>query len=158
MHDLDNFKALATAEQLGRVSRLWRRVADIELQPLGLTNSRWTVLWKLKNLNQAVTQKHLAEVLGIELASLMRTLNQLEEQELIIRRCCGGDRRAREVSFTEQGRSLVSNIEQRILSVRAEVLRGVSEQELQQMSSILEKIALNITHSIAQRTDVEGLK
>ncbi len=155
MCDVDNFQALSTAEQLGRVSRLWRRVADMELMPLGLTNSRWTVLWKLKNLSQPVTQKQLAEALEIELASLMRTLKQLEEQDLIVRRSCGSDRRAREVSFTAQGSSLINNIEQRILRVRAEVLRGVSEQELQLVSGILGKISKNITQSITQRTEEE---
>jgi len=158
MYDLEYFHRLSLAEKLGRVSRLWRRVADIELMPLGLTNSRWTVLWKLKNLSQPVTQKQLAEALEIELPSLMRTLNQLEQQDLIVRRCSGKDRRAREVSFTEQGSNLVNNIEQRILSVRAEVLDGIDEQELQVMNGLLEKISQNIMQSIAQRTELENDK
>lgn len=158
MYELEYFHRLSLAEKLGRVSRLWRRVADIELMPLELTNSRWTVLWKLKNLSQPVTQKQLAEALEIELPSLMRTLNQLEQQDLIVRRCSGTDRRARVVSFTEQGLNLVNNIEQRILSVRAEVLDGIDEQELQVMNGLLEKISQNIVQCIAQRTDLENLK
>ena len=78
--DLEMLRELSLAEQLGRLHRLWRTVADLELAPLGLTHPRWTALWKLSRLGGHLSQKTLAEALEIELPSLMRTLGQLEER------------------------------------------------------------------------------
>ena len=80
MTDLERLRELSLAEQIARMHRLWRTAADLELAPLGLTHPRWTALWKLSRMGNHVSQKTLAEALEIELASLMRTLGQLEEQ------------------------------------------------------------------------------
>ena len=101
--DLEMLRELSLAEQLGRLHRLWRTVADLELAPLGLTHPRWTALWKLSRLGGHLSQKTLAEALEIELPSLMRTLGQLEEQGLIERHCCSQDKRARIVTLTPAG-------------------------------------------------------
>ncbi|KAA5733063.1 MarR family transcriptional regulator, partial [Acinetobacter baumannii] len=94
IQDIDILRELSVAEKLSRVSRLWKMVADRELEPLNLTYPRWTALWKLYRMGDNVSQKHLAEALEIELSSLMRTLKLLEEQSLVIRRCCEYDKRA----------------------------------------------------------------
>ena len=39
-NELERLKELSLAEQFGRLHRLWRNVADIELAPLGLTHVR----------------------------------------------------------------------------------------------------------------------
>ena len=61
--DLEMLRELSLAEQLGRLHRLWRTVADLELAPLGLTHPRWTALWKLSRLGGHLSQKTLAEAL-----------------------------------------------------------------------------------------------
>ncbi|MGF1760710.1 transcriptional regulator SlyA [Photobacterium sagamiensis] len=141
--DMKMLRTLSLAEQLGRVARLWRTVADRELFPLELTNSRWTALWKLQRLNDNVSQKALANALEIELASLMRTLNQLEEQGLIVRRCCEKDKRVRIVSLTDKGRSVITQIEDHILHIRQDLLADIDDEELIVVKSVLERIAHN---------------
>ena len=64
--DLEMLRELSLAEQLGRLHRLWRTVADIELAPLGLTHPRWTALWKLSRLGGHLSQKTLAEALELD--------------------------------------------------------------------------------------------
>ena len=128
--ELERLKELHLAEQLGRLHRLWRTVADVELIPLGLTHPRWTALWKLLRLGDNVSQKVLADALEIELPSLMRTLGQLEEHGYVKRRCCDTDKRARIVSLTPQGTDILKQIETRIMQIRAELLNGISPQEL----------------------------
>ena len=56
--DLEMLRELSLAEQLGRLHRLWRTVADLELAPLGLTHPRWTALWKLSRLGGQLRQKN----------------------------------------------------------------------------------------------------
>ncbi|WLQ16532.1 MarR family transcriptional regulator [Hahella aquimaris] len=139
----NTFKDLSLAEQLGRVSRLWKMTADRELSPLGLTYPRWTALLKLQRLGDNISQKQLAEALEIELASLMRTLKQLEDQSLIQRRCCAHDKRARIVSLTDAGKALITQMEAHILKVRRRLLNQIDEADQKKLGAMLEQIALN---------------
>ncbi|AMF92001.1 transcriptional regulator SlyA [Vibrio fluvialis] len=153
IQDINSLYELTLAEKLARVSRLWKMVADRELAPLGLTHPRWTALWKLQRLGDNISQKHLAEALEIELASLMRTLNQLEEQSLITRHCCASDKRARIVSLTEQGRIMIKQMETRILQVRRQLLIHINDEELLKLGQILEQIANNALESLSEKSD-----
>lgn len=153
IQDINSLYELTLAEKLARVSRLWKMVADRELAPLGLTHPRWTALWKLQRLGDNISQKHLAEALEIELASLMRTLNQLEEQSLITRHCCSSDKRARIVSLTEQGRSMIKLMETRILQVRRQLLSHINDEELLKLGQVLEQIANNALKSLSDKSD-----
>jgi len=147
-YDIEGLKELSLAEQLARVSRLWKTVADRELVPLGLTHSRWTALWKLQRLGDNVSQKKLAEALEIELPSLMRTLNQLEEQLFITRHCCTSDKRARIVSLTDEGKALIKQMETVIVQVRSQLLTNVSKEQMEVLTSILEQIAKNAVNAL----------
>ncbi len=141
--DCHNIKELSLVEQMSRVTRLWKQVADQELAPLGLTHSRWTALWKLKRLGDKVSQKTLADGLEIELASLMRTLKQLEEQQFITRHCSEQDKRVRIVCLTQKGEVLLEQLEERITQVRRTLLHNVSKEEFELMRSILVRVAHN---------------
>lgn len=145
---------LSLGERLGRLHRLWRMVADGELSPLGLTHSRWTALWKLYRIGQDVSQKHLAEALEIELASLMRTLGQLEQQGLVIRHCCEHDKRVRRVALTEAGLAVLDQMEAKIIRVRAELLSGVSLE----MQAQFEQTLNQISHNAAARLEATATK
>ena len=148
--DLNRLRDLSLAEKLSRVSLLWKMVADRELEPLGLTHPRWTALWKLQRLGDNVSQKQLADALEIELASLMRTLNQLEEQALITRHCCASDKRVRIVTLTDNGRALLTQMEHRIMQIRHQLLSQIDDEELRKMNQLLDQIAhnaLNTLHS-----------
>ncbi|MCR9411782.1 transcriptional regulator SlyA [Vibrio alginolyticus] len=150
IQDINSLRDLSLAEKLSRVARLWKMVADRELEPLDLTYPRWTALWKLYRMGDNISQKHLAEALEIELASLMRTLKLLEEQSLITRHCCEHDKRARIVSLTEEGKTLLKQMEARILQVRSKLLTDINDQELQQLSLILDQIAHNALDSLSE--------
>ncbi|MFT6927642.1 MAG: MarR family transcriptional regulator for hemolysin [Psychromonas sp.] len=146
--DIAVFNKPSLAEQLRRSARLWRTVADRELAPLGLTNSRWTLLWKLKGLNNNVSQKTLAKALEIELPSLMRTLTQLETQGLIKRHCCNEDKRARIVTLTDAGKSILIEIEDLILMIRSDLLAGIDDAELRIFQKVVERITFNAINKL----------
>ncbi|MFC3291058.1 transcriptional regulator SlyA [Modicisalibacter luteus] len=130
--------------RLGQIHRLWRMVVDQTVQPLGLTQPRWTALMCLRHLGEGTTQKQLSEALGIELSSLSRTLDQLENQGLVRRHVNGQDRRARNVSFTPQGRDILTALDSRTRSARAELLAGLPEEELETLWTALARIEHNV--------------
>lgn len=135
--------------RLGQVHRLWRMVVDQTVQPLGLTQPRWTALMCLRHLGEGATQKQLSEALGIELSSLSRTLDQLENQGLVRRHVNGQDRRARNVTFTPKGRDILIALDSRTKAARAELLMGMSEEELE----TLWKALAQIEHNVWQRLE-----
>jgi MarR family transcriptional regulator for hemolysin len=153
MKDLDMLRELSLAERVGRLHRLWRTVADLELAPLGLTHPRWTALWKLSRLGGHLSQKTLAEALEIELPSLMRTLGLLEEQGLVERHCCCKDKRARIVTLTPEGKALLDQIEDRIMDIRRDLLTGISQRELEQFEDIVHRISANALGKIGSQSE-----
>jgi MarR family transcriptional regulator for hemolysin len=140
INDPELLKNLSLGEKLGRVTRLWKSAVDRELAPLDLTYSRWTALWRLRRLGDHISQKILAEALEIELASLMRTLSQLEEQGFIERHCNTQDKRVRIVSLTSSGHDILRTIEAKVIQVRKRMLTQIDENELAQLNHALEKI------------------
>ncbi|MGY3958580.1 transcriptional regulator SlyA [Aeromonas popoffii] len=153
MKDLEMLRELSLAERVGRLHRLWRTVADLELAPLGLTHPRWTALWKLSRLGGHLSQKTLAEALEIELPSLMRTLGLLEEQGLVERHCCCKDKRARIVTLTPEGKALLDQIEDRIMDIRRDLLTGISKRELEQFEDIVHRISANALGKIGSQSE-----
>ena len=146
---------LSLAEQLARSARLWRTVADSELAPLGLTHSRWTLLWKLRGLNDNVSQKTLAKALEIELPSLMRTLKQLETQGLINRHCCHFDKRARIVSLSDAGKNILTEIESLILLIRGDLLAGIDDAQLNIFQTVIDRIIHNAINRLGNKNNLE---
>lgn len=139
---------VALAERLAKVARLWKSVAEKELAHLELSYPRWTALWKLARLGP-VTQKQLAVALDIELPSLMRTLEQLEQQQLINRVASPIDRRARIVELTKAGQHCVDELAQRVRAVRKNLLAGIDPEELMRMEMTLAEIEHNALHYLS---------
>ncbi|PMH44816.1 MarR family transcriptional regulator [Vibrio sp. 10N.286.49.B3] len=148
---IEQLSEISLAEKLGRSHRLWRTAVDHELSPLGLTYPRWSALWKLFRLGDKVSQKVLANALEIELPSLMRTLGQLEQQGLIERHCCSEDKRARIVCMTAEGKTLLKQVERRVIDIRKELLAGINHAELNQLERIVTLISNNATDKLAQQ-------
>ena len=70
--------------RMAMVVRQWRAIIDSAITDTGLTQSSWTVLMQLHQLGDNVSVSELAEVQGIELPPLMRTLSLLEKQGYLV--------------------------------------------------------------------------
>jgi transcriptional regulator, MarR family len=148
-----NPEHMSIAEHLGRTARLWRRVANSELEPLGLSYPRWSALWMLRRLGDGISQSELAQALEIELGSLMRTLKHLEAQGLITRRCSPEDKRTRTVHVTDSGSDLMSRIEARVLRVRKHLLSGIAAEDFDALERVLVTINQNAMDYTATTED-----
>ena len=140
---------------LGRVHRQWRMAITTAVEPLGITEARWTVLVHLSKLGEGCTQRALASDLGIEMPSLSRTLSQLEAQRLIERRGVAGDRRARSLWFTSAGLECLGELEARIESVRWHLYRGLDGDGLAGLATALEAIEANARELIRSPESLE---
>lgn len=126
------------------VARLWRREVDEMLGRYGLSDATWQPLLHLSRIGEGVRQRDLADSLGIEGPSLVRLLDALETQGLIERREDEGDRRAKAVHLTEDGRTLVEGIRGVAAEVRERLLAGVPDEDVMLCLGLLGRIERNI--------------
>ena len=128
---------------VARVTRRWRKLLDERLKDLGVTQARWTTMVYLQRGGEGLTQRELARLMAIENPTLVRLLDSLEEQELIERRPCPNDRRARRLHLTEAGTSFMNVLNERAAELREDMLAGISDQELGEALTIFHRILDN---------------
>lgn len=123
--------------QLVQLGRRWRRVLDEELSGYGLTDATWRPLFHLGRLGDGIRQTELAEALGIQGPSLVRLLDNLERDGLIIRREDRGDRRAKSLVMTESGRRAYLQVKAVTEQVADRLLAGADSQDVAAATRLL---------------------
>lgn len=128
---------------VARVTRRWRKLLDERLKELGVTQARWTTMVYLQRGGEGLTQRELAHLMAIENPTLVRLLDSLEEQELIERRLCQKDRRARRLHLTAKGEEFMKDLNGRADRLRDEMLDGVSSDQLETAMEVFNRIMEN---------------
>ena len=139
---------LTLCGSMGRVHRLCRDAVTLAVEPLGLTQSRWTAMMHLFHLNQGCTQQELANSLGIEMPSLTRTIKQLELQEIIARKADAEDKRSKRLYFTEQGLQLLDTLQVIIADVKQHLYADLTTEQLDTMAHGLIQMEQNARQCI----------
>jgi MarR family transcriptional regulator for hemolysin len=127
---------------LGEVSRCWRAKLDERLRPLGLSQARWMVLLVLSRRGDGVVQKDLAEWLGIEGPTLVRTLDRMTEDGWLERRESSTDRRAK----TVQARAIIKQINRIAGQLRSELLANIDPADIEVCMRVLQQIKQTAGH------------
>src|SRR5580693_3044874 len=119
------------ASLIARAGRQWRRAVDRRLQPFGLTEATWLPLIHLARAPAPMRQKELAASLVLDGSSVVRLLDALESAGLIERRGESGDRRAKTITVTRHGLSIIDQVEAASREVRNATLGGLSTADLE---------------------------
>src|ERR1700752_319742 len=130
----DGFGAL-----IARAARQWRRVVDRRLRPLGLTEATWLPLIYLARAPEPMRQKDLAAALTLDGSSVVRLLDALETAGFIERHGEDRDRRAKIIVPTARGLAIAEQIEAVAREVRTATLMGLSGEELEIGTRVLER-------------------
>lgn len=130
--------------RMAMVVRQWRAIIDAAITDTGLTQSSWTVLMQLYQLGDNVSVSELAQMQGIELPPLMRTLSQLEKQGYLLRSTSPYDKRIRLLALTAQGRSRLEELNRVIETYQHRVTCTIPEAELASFSATLNQLACNL--------------
>ncbi len=125
---------------LAETARIWRNKLDARLKHLGLSQAKWLVLYHLSNTEVALTQKDLAERLGIEGPTLVGLLNRLAANQLIERRSSVRDRRSKFVILTPKANALIPQMQKITLELRHEVLKEFQHSELMACVQLLHQM------------------
>ena len=144
MTEDDLFARRPMGMRMAMVVRQWRAIIDSAITDTGLTQSSWTVLMQLHQLGDNVSVSELAEVQGIELPPLMRTLTQLEKQGYLLRSTSPYDKRIRLLTLTAEGRSILEELNRVIETYQQRVTETIPEAQLAAFSATLNQIACNL--------------
>ncbi|MEE3154324.1 MAG: MarR family transcriptional regulator, partial [Pseudomonadota bacterium] len=104
----------------------------------------------LERRGGGMRQSDLAREIGITEASLVRTLQHLERAGLVSREGDPEDGRAKILDLTGEGAGLARKIDARLIELRAELLDGISEEDLATTVEVLDLIAARINERRAR--------
>jgi MarR family transcriptional regulator for hemolysin len=131
---------------LAETARTWRSKLNQRLKPLGLSQAQWVALVHLARAKQDMTQKNLAERIGIEGPTLVRLLDRMARDNWIVRRESALDRRSKTVHLTRQAKAILQEIQTTAAQLRKELLRGIPAADLAQCADVLRRIATAAQH------------
>jgi MarR family transcriptional regulator, transcriptional regulator for hemolysin len=119
-------------------ARKWRRTSHGVLAAFNVSEACATPLLTASRLGSAVRQVTLADHIGIEGPSLVRLLDQLCAAGLMRREEDPEDRRAKTVALTDEGRAVTAKMEEELVTLRAQALKGVSRGDLEAALRVLD--------------------
>ena len=144
MSEEDLFCRRPMGMRMAMIVRQWRAVIDDAILDTGLTQSSWTVMMQLEQLGENVSVSELAEVQGIELPPLMRTLTQLEKQGYLLRTTSPYDKRIRLLTLTPEGKAVLKTLTRVIEEFQTRVSQNIAPEDLDIFSATLNQIACNL--------------
>ncbi|MBN3851449.1 MarR family transcriptional regulator [Paraburkholderia sp. Ac-20342] len=137
MPNLDTLRRTVSST-LVVAARKWRRTSHGVLAAFNVSEACATPLLTASRLGSAVRQVTLADHIGIEGPSLVRLLDQLCAAGLMRREEDPEDRRAKTVALTDEGRAVTAKMEEELVTLRAQALKGLSRDDLEATLRVLD--------------------
>lgn len=113
------------------------------LKPHGVTVRRWRILMVLMN-NGCCNMTELKKKSLIEQSALSRVVDQMERDELVVRRPKDGDNRIIEVFLTDQGRKRYSELLPLAQTYSESIVSGMPKRERTALVKSLKKVLKNL--------------
>lgn len=123
---------------LARLQRTLIGALDRALAPLGLTSSRYGVLWFLERKPE-MTAAELARRSYVTPQTMMRMVAGLTEAGLVERGQDTANARALPVRLTEAGRQVLSRAHERVAAVEAELIAGETSADLSVVTGFVDR-------------------
>ena len=138
-------KKLRLTRRILFLSRRWLNTIDGALRKTGDSHARWvTLLWVGMMAGRAKIGE-LAEQIGVELPTLVRLLNRLEQEGLVERRALRGSHRAKTVVLTPKGHRSSASMTKIVSRARVEFLKDVNEEQLTAALGLLDDLLAKYT-------------
>lgn len=122
-----------------------------ELSKFSVTFGQFVLLEQLWK-EDALTQAELSRRVGIETPSSSAILEQLAQEDLIVRRANPTDRRKIDICLTEQGASLREPLLNAARSINRYARRSLSTKEIQLLFHLLETLYFNLNEEYPSTT------
>lgn len=117
-------------EALHTTSHNWGIALDRRLRPLGFSRSKWLILLHLSR-EDGMIHSALAERIGIEAATLVRLIDKMEIEGIVIRNTSETDRRIKHLHLTPAGIETAKRVKAQAIDLRKKLLSEIDPQQLE---------------------------
>ena len=138
--DKDAYLLRDLTRNLLLAGRQWRKVGRHVAAQHGVSEAAAAPLMWIERLGADVRQNALADAVGIEGASLVRLLDELQASGLITRVPDPNDRRANAVNLTEAGWGVVREVNDALNALRLDVFASVPRKDIEATLRVLAAI------------------
>ena len=129
---------------INRTAKAYVKALDSQLrEKVGVTVGQWKVLVMLVDQN-GLTQKEIANRLGLEGATLIPIIDKMEKDKLVVRKVDPTDRRNNKIYRTEMTDVLWDKMIQCASNIKQISLKGIPDENIKIMKDVLEKIWQNL--------------
>jgi MarR family transcriptional regulator, transcriptional regulator for hemolysin len=130
---------------INRTARSLSRSLDIRLRNrVGITFAQWRVLVLLTKTHDDLSQKEIAEGLGLEAPTLIPILDKLQKDGFIERRVDRNDRRNNRIFRAKRTFEIWETTLECASTVLTIALAGLPDENIQIMKEVLEKMWINL--------------
>lgn len=129
---------------LHATAREWRIAIDKRLKDLGVGQSGWMTIAMIAKAKEPLSQRALADLLGIEGPSVVSMLDRLERDGLVRREPSPLDRRVKLAHLTDDGRALYAKVREEADAFRSAMLEGLDPATLNAAADLLEGLRARI--------------
>lgn len=135
-----NAQELNFSRLLHLTAHAWRQAVDRRMKEDGLSMSSWMAVATIAIQETPISQKELAQALGLEDASVVPLIDRLVKQQLVERIQPEEDRRKRLLHVTPQGDVLYQKLKIEADKLRSELLSGINHDELVITQRVLQQL------------------
>jgi MarR family transcriptional regulator for hemolysin len=121
-------------------ARLWRLALDKRLKRLGIGQSGWMTIAMIAKSGEPMSQRALADLVGVEGPSMVSMLDRLERDGFVTRAPSPTDRRVKLVQLTDTGKTVYAEVLAEAQPFRADLLAGLDPQALAAATVLLETL------------------
>jgi MarR family transcriptional regulator, transcriptional regulator for hemolysin len=130
---------------INRTGKMLIQAFDQELRKnFGITYGQWKIIIILVNNDDGLTQKEIADKLGLEGATLIPIIDKLEKDGFVVRKVDKNDRRNNRIFLTEKTRSALDLMVNCGIKIKNMSIKNISEQNIAITKDTLEKMWNNI--------------
>lgn len=140
---IDFQKAQSAGHMTSRAARLFARVIERKLKPVGMAPGQLPVFYELANGAQ-LTQKALTAAAAVEQPTMAATLARMERDGLVSRQADPGDGRSSLFGLTPAALQQSPLIKEAIHASNRAALAGFSAEEERALLSMLSRIIANL--------------
>lgn len=128
------------------LSRQLRRKIDEAVSEFNVTSVQCSFIGFIfeKNKKGNVYAKDIESRFNMRRATVAEVLSLMEKNGLIERKSMREDARLKEITLTDKSMEIKNSIEKEIKKVEQEIKRGITEEELQSFTTIIEKMSKNL--------------
>ncbi|WP_430596691.1 MarR family winged helix-turn-helix transcriptional regulator [Enterococcus sp. DIV0175] len=129
---------------IGVIARALDSISNIEFKEVDLTRGQYLYLVRICE-NPGIIQEKLAEIIKVDRTTTARAIKKLEKNGMIKKEQDQENRKIRHLYPTSKGKTVYPLIIRENEHSNQVALQGITEEEAQQLKTLLEKVSANVS-------------